>query len=193
MKGDRKEYDKKRYQKNKEYIKERVKEYRLKNKEYIKEHMKEYHSRPLVKEQRKKYRLKAKERTKEHQKKWFLKNREYINKYYRERNRTVPNFRLRNNLGGRVWKALKGLSKSASTMKLIGCTIEELWVHLESSPKWESWMTRENYGRSGGWDIDHVKAMAKFNLTYPRQQHACCHWSNLQPMEHVANMKKGSR
>ena len=191
-KEHKKEYDKKRYQKKKEYVKEQVKEYRLKNKEYISEHMKEYHSRPLVKEQRKKYRLKTKERTKENQKKWFLKNREYINKYYREKRRTIPNFRLKNNLGSRVWSALKGRSKSAPTMKLIGCTIEELWAHLESSPKWECWMTRENYGR-GGWDIDHIKAMSKFDLTCPLQQHECMNWSNLQPMEHIANVKKGAK
>ena len=189
----KKGYDKKRYQKKKEYVKEHVKEYRLKNKEYINEHMKEYHSRPLVKEQRKKYRLKTKECTKEKQKKWFLKNREYINKYYREKRRTIPNFRIICNLRGRIWGALTGKSKSASTMELLGCTIEELWIHLES--KFEPWMTRENYGR-GGWDLDHIKACANFDLTGPagpEQQRECFHWTNLQPLEHIANIKKGAR
>ena len=78
-------------------------------------------------------------------------------------------------------------------MELIGCTMDELWIHLESSPNWETWMTRENYGRSGGWDVDHIKPCCKFDLTDPIQQHACFHWSNLQPMEHIANIKKGNR
>ena len=78
-------------------------------------------------------------------------------------------------------------------MKLIGCTLEQLWVHLESSPKWEPWMTRENYGRSGGWDIDHIKACVKFDPTDPTQQRECWHYPNLQPMEHIENLKKGGR
>ena len=105
----------------------------------------------------------------------------------------LSNFRIIINLRTRLTKVLKGTRKSARTIKLLGCTIEELWQHLESSSTWEPWMARENYGRSGGWDIDHIKACSKFDLTAPEQQQICCHWSNLQPMEHVANMKKGSR
>ena len=78
-------------------------------------------------------------------------------------------------------------------MELIGCTLEQLWVHLESSPKWEPWMTRENYGRSGGWDIDHIKACVNFDSTDPTHQRECMNWSNLQPMEHIENIKKGGR
>ena len=46
----------------------------------------------------------------------------------------------------------------------------------------------ENHGL---WDIDHIKAMSSFDLSDPAQQHACCHWSNLQPMEHIENIRKG--
>ena len=77
-------------------------------------------------------------------------------------------------------------------MKLIGCTIEELWIHLESCKSWEPWMTRENYGR-GGWDVDHIIACATFNLTDPVHQRICFNWSNLQPLEHIENIKKGAR
>jgi len=179
-----KEYSKVYFLKNKEHISEYGKEYRLKNKEYISEHGKEY-------------RLKNKEHISEYGHNYFLKNKEALRKprleYQRNRIRTDPNFRLTRNLRRRIWDAFKGFSKSARTIKLLGCTIEELWQHLESRPTWEPWMTRENYGRSGGWDIDHIKAMTKFDLTDPEQQHACCNWSNLQPMEHIANIKKGNK
>ena len=176
---DKKAYMKEYRFKNKERIKECRREwdrkYYLKNKEHIKEYQEEYHLRN--KEQQKEYRLKNKERRNEHA---------------RERYQNDPNFRIIINLRTRLTKVLKGTRKSARTIKLLGCTIEELWQHLESSSTWEPWMTRENYG-IGGWDIDHIKACTKFDLTDPEQQQECCNWSNLQPMEHIANIKKGNR
>ena len=53
-------------------------------------------------------------------------------------------------------------------------------------------MTRENYGK-GGWDVDHIIAIAKWDQTCPVQFAKCWHKSNLQPMEHIANIKKGSK
>ena len=82
------------------------------------------------------------------------------------------------------------MDKAASTIKLIGCTIEELRKHIESL--FEPWMTWENQGL-GGWDLDHIKACVKFDFTDPEQQRACFNWSNLQPLEHIENMKKGAR
>jgi len=168
------EYDKKRYWKNKKQELKRNKEYRLKNKEKIEITAK-------------KYRLKNKERIKKYMKLWIKNNRDKININFRHRYKTKPNFRMRMLLGNRIRKVLKGINKSASTMELIGCTIEELWIHLES--KFKPWMTRENYGL---WDVDHIKACAKFDLTDPVQQRICFHWSNLQPLEHITNLKKGT-
>ena len=190
----KKEYDKRWYLKNKERKKEYYKryrlkyrewykkysrEYRLKNKEKIKKHKKEYDSRPEVKKHKKEYQLKNKDRISEWRRGWDKNKR-----------LTDPNYRIVDSLRSRLYKLLKGKDKSASTMELLGCTIDELWTHLES--KFEPWMTKENYGR-GGWDVDHIEACSKFNLTDPEQQRICFHWSNLQPMEHIANVKKGAR
>ena len=172
---NRKEYDKQYRLKNKERLDAVHMEWRLKNKERIKE-----------------YQLKNKERIEAVHIKWRLKNKERMKEYNRvynnKRRRTDINFRLRLNLRGRLWKAVKGISKSASTMELIGCTIDELKRHIEL--QFKSWMTWENYGL---WDIDHVKACATFNLTCPIQQRKCFNWSNLQPMEHFENLRKGTR
>ncbi len=108
----------------------------------------------------------------------------------KNRYKTNINFRLTKLLRTRLRQALKGIDKSDLTLELIGCTIDELKKHLES--KFEPWMSWENQGR-GGWDIDHIIAMSKFDLKCPVQQHACCHWSNLQPLGHIANMKKGTK
>ena len=193
------EYGKKWRLRNKKYVSEYNKAYCLKNKERLREQAKKYHlkNKEHISEYGKKWRLRNKKYISEYGHNYFLKNREALRKprleYQRNRIRTDPNFRLRRNLTKRIWDAFKGFNKSASTMKLIGCTLDQLWIHLKSCSTWEPWMTRENYGRSGGWDIDHIKACAKFDLTDPEQQQICCNWSNLQPMEHMANIKKGTK
>ena len=73
-------------------------------------------------------------------------------------------------------------------MELLGCTIEELWKHLEL--KFEPWMTRENYGL---WHADHIKACANFDLSDPAQQRECFHYSNFQPLSAFDNMSKGAK
>ena len=76
----------------------------------------------------------------------------------------------------------------------MGCTGDELRQYLES--KFEPWMTWENYGKRStikNWDIDHIIPCSKFDVECPVQQHACFHYSNLQPMEHFANIKKSDK
>ena len=167
-------------------IKKSRKEYYLKNREQILKYQKEYNLKnPEIKKERdKKYRLKNKEKKKEYDRK----NIERTRILEKNRYKTDINFRLKKILRNRIRQGLKGINKSTATMELIGCTINELRKHLES--KFEPWMNWKNYGL---WDIDHIKAMSNFDLRCPVQQHACCHWSNLQPLEHIANIKKGAR
>ena len=133
------------------------------------------------------------------QRKWKALNPEKVResnikdlKTFRKKNRDDPIYKLHNSMRSAMHIALKGKSKSVSTMTIIGCTVEGLFEHLESCASWEPWMTRENYGR-GGWDVDHIIACATFDLTDPEQQRTCFNWSNLQPLEHIANIKKGMR
>jgi len=171
-----------------------TKEYLLKNKEQIKEYGKEYYLKnreKRIKYQRE-YRSTHQKAHRESNRKYYFKNKERLSKNNtrnaKERRKTNPSLRILDNLRSRMLHALKGKNKSASTIKLLGCTPDELRKHLES--QFESWMTWENHGL---WDIDHIKACAKFDFTYPEQQRECFHWSNLQPMEHIANIKKGAR
>jgi len=210
LKKSRKEYIKEYNLKNREKKKEYMKEYNLKNREKNREKIKEYGKKYRLKnrEKIKEYRLKNKERQKEWRKEYGLKNKEYLSglrrgyylknreqnikyqtKYHKYKYQTDINFRLLKICSSRTLKALKGFDKSASTMKLLGCTSDELRKHIESL--FEPWMTWENQGR-GGWDIDHIKACFHFNLADPEQQRACFNWSNLQPLEHIANIKKGA-
>ena len=180
------------YHKNWHKIQEQHRKYKKNNEEKLKKH---YYSESNQ-ERLKKYKEKNKEKFKKMRQERDKKNRKKLNKYTRDRKKNNPSFRIRHQLSNRLWSALKRnnlyQSKCASTMQLVGCTIEELWKHLESSPSWEPWMTRENYGK-GGWDVDHILPCASFDLKCPVQQLACFHWSNLQPLEHIKNCAKGDK
>ena len=139
---------------------------------------------------------KYREANPEYQRKWNAANPERIKKCRREwrkhKHETDPNWKLTQNMRSGMNSALAGRSKSAPTMKIIGCTAEALFKHLLSCASREPWMTRENYGK-GGWDVDHIIAVQKWDYNCPLQFVLCWDKSNLQPMEHIANIKKGAR
>ena len=175
---------------NREHQKESTKQWCLKNKEHIKEYRKKYDLNN--KENIKKYQDQWRLNNKEHLKEYDLKNREHRNEWQRNRKKTNPYLRLVSNMRSGMSAALQGRYKSAATMKIIGCTVEELFEHFESCLSWEPWMTRKKYG-VGGWDVDHIIAIARWCENCPLQFALCWDKSNLQPMEHIANLKKGHR
>jgi len=84
-------------------------------------------------------------------------------------------------------KRQKGI-KSSKTLELLGCTIEDLRLFLET--EFSEGMTWENYGE---WHIDHIRPCASFNLEDPEEQKRCFHWTNLQPLWAQDNMRKGAK
>jgi len=180
------------YHKNWHKVQEQHRKYKENNKEKLNKHYYSESNQKRLKE----YRENNKERDKKMRQERDKKNRKKLNKYMRDRKRNNPSIRIRHQLSNRLWSALKRnnlyQNKCTSTMQFVGCTIEELWKHLESSSSWEPWMTRENYGK-GGWDVDHILPCASFDLRCPVQQLACFHWSNLQPLEHIKNVTKGNK
>ena len=151
------------------------------------------------KEYYRKYRAANPEKARESNMKWKKADPERLSKQnkkdmktFREKNRNNPIYRMHQNMRSRMSGALKGREKSVSTMVIIGCTVEELFEHFESCLSWEPWMTRKKYG-VGGWDVDHIIPIAKWSENCPLQFALCWDKSNLQPMEHIANIKKGNK
>lgn len=99
-----------------------------------------------------------------------------------------PNRKLGSNLRNRIYGALKGNKKSDHSIQLVGCTVEQLWVHLES--QFQENMNRENYGK---WHVDHIKPCSLFNLTDPREQRRCFNYQNLQPLWAEDNLTKNNK
>jgi hypothetical protein len=101
-------------------------------------------------------------------------------------------FRFRSNLASLINTSIRKQfgAKAHKTTALIGCTVDELRQHLEA--QFTDGMTWDNYGRTG-WHIDHIRPCASFDLSDPEQQRECFHYSNLQPLWAVDNIRKGSR
>lgn len=105
----------------------------------------------------------------------------YDKQYRRNKLETDINYKLRLILRKRVRNALfaKGISKKYDTFSLIGCSVNELKIYLES--KFTKGMTWKNYGNKG-WHIDHIKPCCLFDLTKEDEQRKCFHYTNMQPL-----------
>lgn len=101
---------------------------------------------------------------------------------------------MRRRLAARLTAALRAarIGKSSSTMALVGCDLPFLVSYIES--KFKPGMTWQNVGRKkGGWELDHIRPCASFDLSDPTQQRECFHYSNLQPLWWHENARKSAK
>ena len=121
---------------------------------------------------------------------WYAENIEAINMQRRESRKSYTRQIFADQLRTLIRNSLRahGSRKADKTENIVGCTIEFLRTHLESNfQAGMSWANRNL------WHIDHKKPCAAFDLTDPEQQKACFHYTNLQPLWAVDNIRKGSR
>lgn len=108
---------------------------------------------------------------------------------YDKKQQERADFRIQKNLSLRISIAIRGITKSARTMELIGMELEEFKNYFRG--KFRPGMTWENWGPV--WHIDHIRPCASFDLTLPEQQKICFNWSNLQPLFAEENLRKGAK
>jgi len=97
-------------------------------------------------------------------------------------------FRILQRCRKRLWDALKRNVKSKRTIELIGCSVDELLAHLES--QFQEGMNWDNYGE---WHIDHIKPCAMFDFSKEEDQKECFHYTNLQPLWAIENIRKSNK
>ena len=179
-KKERREYDKKRHIDHKDEIRENKQKYYIKNKEKIKKQNKEYN-------------FNNSEKIKNNKKKYGQEHKKEKNERNRNRRKTDVEYKIIGNLRNRLNIAIRSCNtkKSNPTLELIGCSVKELMEFLES--KFLLGMTWDNYGKGDDkWNIDHIMPIAFFDIKNPEQQKKCFHYTNLQPLWQLDNLRKGS-
>ena len=162
---DKKEYNKKYYQKNKNKIDERTKKWIKNNRKQYNECMK----KSYYKHRKKRIKIKT--------------------KYNLKKYKTDINYNLKGRLRTRLSIALRGNTKSKKTIELLGVPHMDFfktWIEC----KFKEGMTWENRSL---WHIDHIIPCSSFDLTKPEEQAKCFHYTNLQPLWASENLSKGNR
>ena len=115
-------------------------------------------------------------------------HREWHRDYQKDRIKNDKLFAVTRNLRGRINSVVRKGYKSATTLRLLGCSPKTLMAHLEA--QFQDGMSWDNYG---DWHIDHIRPCASFDLLDPEQQAQCFHFTNLQPLWAEDNIRKGDR
>ncbi len=120
----------------------------------------------------------------EHKGRWLVYRYEFpINENIRKRKNSEPIFKLKVLFRTKLNKILK--VKKNKTFEIIGCSPNELKIHLES--QFKNGMTWQNHGHYG-WHIDHIIPLST-GKTY-NELIKLSHYTNLQPLWWYENLEK---
>ena len=203
-------------QHRKEYKKNYSKKYfeSLENREKRKKHQKEYlklNPEKIIK-YRKGYHLKNKDKIIKRVKEHYLKNRQkkllyvktynlknkdkkkdYHKKYNKNRRNIDPQFKIIQNLRSNLYKLVtrkRNIIKNKQTKELIGCSVEDLKIHIEN--QFVLGMNWENYTYDI-WHIDHIKPLSLAKNMDDIIRLKLMHYTNLQPLWAKDNIKKSDK
>ena len=82
----------------------------------------------------------------------------------------------------------KNMQSNSGTFKMLGCTPDELRLHLEK--QFIDNMSWDNYGRYG-WHIDHIIPISSAKTE--EEVYKLAHYTNLQPLWAKDNYYKGDK
>ena len=146
------------------------------------------HNNEKIKIQLRNYYIKNLNYHKERLKKWREINKENIKKYKKLRYENDLSYKLVTNCRNRIngFLKTKNLSKYNKTFEFIGCSTEDLKLHLEKQFKHGmSWDNR------GEWHIDHIIPLSSANTE--EDVFKLCHYTNLQPLWAKENLQKSNK
>lgn len=112
--------------------------------------------------------------------------------YEKNRLQNDPLFRLKKNIRNRTRIALKMKRwyKFEKFNKYIGCSLDELKVHMQQ--QFTEGMTWDTYGfGQNKWTIDHIIPLS--SAANPEEMYKLCHYTNLQPMWYQDNIAKSNK
>jgi hypothetical protein len=112
------------------------------------------------------------------------------NVYEKKKRNADPLYKLKHSIRTRTNNFFrnKGKARNTKMTKLLGCSWAELKAHIEA--KFTEGMTWENHGE---WHNDHIRPLASFDLTNPFELAQAFHYTNLQPLWGLDNIRKGKK
>lgn len=172
----RKDETKRYYIKNNEKVKLRVSKYRTLNSEKVKEIKQKIYQRDKI-------------RILQVNKTYRENNRKKLNEHTNNRRLNDPIFKLKHNMNSRIRIFMKSnnLTKRNRTFDIVGCTPKYLKEYLEK--KFTDGMSWDRFGRE--IHIDHIIPLS--SAKNEEDVYKLCHFSNLQPLWAIDNIKKGSK
>lgn len=144
--------------------------------------------------QQKQYRLRNPERTRETAKRYREKHPEKVRdasrNYMRKRLGQDLVFRTKARLRTAVYTALRrALSgKTSKTEELLGCSFAFFYQYFQAQ-----FLPGMSWGNWGEWHLDHIRPVSRFNSLDPEQARLCNHYTNLQPLWAVDNLRKSNK
>ena len=162
------------YRKNVEKSKARARKWQKANPEKVREWSRRWH-------------LNNPGKNAERSRKWRKKHPGSSTRYFAERRRTDPMFRLITNLRTRINQALSRETKLDSTIALLGCSPRFYKKYITGlflpGMSWEA----QNF------EIDHIIPISSFDLTKLEGQKAAFNYDNTQPLFRADNLRKGGK
>ena len=164
------------YYKNKDDILKNHQEYYKQNKDEIADYNKEYYKENKVEI------LDYKKKHKD-----SINNQK--NEYNKNKRNTNPIFRLISNNRARIRLALQSNRKATTTIELLQCDRQFFydWIQFQLPYEMSDEEFRQNY------HIDHVKAIANFDLSIKENQFEAFVWTNCCPLLKHKNLSKGAK
>lgn len=121
---------------------------------------------------------------------WAKNNRNRVRELGRKYDKK-PKRKFFKNIRKRLKDIIKKDKNTGRYRKDVGCTRQELIRHIESQfqegMSWDNYGQGENNDHQNCWHIDHIIPISKYEGEYPN------HYTNLQPMWGIDNIKKGNR
>lgn len=173
-------------------VKESKKQYYINNIDKIKEKNRQYNLNN--RDKRLLHYEKNKDKTIKKSLEWrknnIIKKREWEKEYLRKKYKDDVLYKLSKNVRTRIREFIKlnKMSKNNTTFNFVGCTVEELKLHIEN--QFVIGMEWNNHGVHG-WHIDHIIPLSSAKTE--EDLYKLCHYTNLQPLWAKDNMTKGNK
>lgn len=191
------DYHKKYYLRNKEKMDNRSRSYYKENPSYYKDWATRYYQEnrdDIIKKSRQYYLL-NKDRAIEYSKSYRKANpldkqhhSKICGEYYKKRRKADPLFHLLTNIRARTCAFFRETNrvKMDKTINLLGSSMEIIKEHIEK--QFTEGMGWDNYGE---WHIDHIIPLSSGKTEEDIIK--LCHYTNLQPLWAIDNLKKGNK